>query len=364
MLNTSLLHILKRRLSEWGKSICVLAIVLSLLCFSALGVYGQSEPGTSKIVENISFISNTTFSSIDPVVTEVGKISLSIDGLGTLAESGTIQVEKLAGATVRSAYMAAASTGFTGYQLSDGDVKIDGAAVNWDVSIPGAISNWNHWADVTSLVKPKIDAAPAGRVDFNLTEAYTGYIDGEILAVIFNDPSQTVDNTVILFFGAQEVEGDTFVISLASPLDKSDPNLELDMSLGISYGYQGYGQYSIIDVNGIRVSTSAGGQDDGAPANGALLTVGGLDDSNANPADPYATPSGNPRIDDELYDLLPFVETGDTSITIFTQNPSADDGIFFAGLFLASVRASAGEEGRRARPVVVGGEVLEFSPLM
>ena len=48
--------------------------------------------------------------SIDPMVTETGKISLSVDGLGVYPESsGTIQVEKPAGATVRKAYMAAAT---------------------------------------------------------------------------------------------------------------------------------------------------------------------------------------------------------------------------------------------------------------
>jgi hypothetical protein len=87
--------------------------------------------------------------------------------------------------------------------------------------------------------------------------------------------------------------------------------------------------------------TSAGGQDDGYGANGGLLTVGGLDDSHTNP-DPYA-PATDIRTDDELYDLLPFVETGDTSITVYTVNPSNDDNIFFASLFLASTTAVVGE---------------------
>jgi hypothetical protein len=68
------------------------------------------------------------------------------------------------------------------------------------------------------------------------------------------------------------------------------------------------------------------------------LTVGGLDDSNANPVDPYALPA-NDRTDDELYDLLPFVSHGDTSVVINTTNPSLDDNIFFAALFGASVDA-------------------------
>jgi hypothetical protein len=48
----------------------------------------------------------------------------------------------------------------------------------------------------------RFDAAPAGRVDFTITEANTAKIDGELLAGIFDDPSQTTDNTIVLLFGA------------------------------------------------------------------------------------------------------------------------------------------------------------------
>jgi hypothetical protein len=194
-------------------------------------------------------------------------------------------------------------------------------------------------------VKSKIDAAAAGRVDFTITEgiSVTGSIDGEILAVIFDDPNQTVTNTIVLLFGAQNIAGDTFNIGLGTAIDKTDPNLKLDMSLGISFSYQEYGggQYSTVDVNTTRMSTSAGGEDDGDHDNGALLTVGGLDDSNANPS-AYQTPQ-NRRTDDELYNLLPFVNNGNTTIAIYTKNPSNDDNIFFAGLFLGSAIAVVGE---------------------
>ncbi|MCI0682544.1 MAG: hypothetical protein L0Y71_10605 [Gemmataceae bacterium] len=90
------------------------------------------------------------------------------------------------------------------------------------------------------------------------------------------------------------------------------------------------------------MSSSAGGQDDGQVANGALLTVGGIGDTNANPP-PFAGPANNPRTDDELYNLLPFVNDGATSISVFTQNPSNDDNIFFAALNLKSATAVVGE---------------------
>jgi len=86
-----------------------------------------------------------------------------------------------------------------------------------------------------------------------------------------------------LFFGAQDVNGDNFYIRYAEPINLADPKLRLDFSLGISYGYQSSSQYSIIEVNGKRLTTSAGGQDDGTASDGALITVGGIGDVNTNP---------------------------------------------------------------------------------
>lgn len=291
----------------------------------------------------VNGISGTDFGSIVPIVNQTGHISLSIDGQGTLFDTGFMLVNKPVGATVRSAYLAAASTGGTGRILNNTDVRIDNSFVTWSVSTPSSIFSWNHWADVTSLVKSKIDNHPPGLINFLVTEIGSAGIDGEVLAVIFDDPNQTTNNTVTLLFGAQAVGGDTFTISLANPIDKSDPNLALDMSLGISFGFQPSGQFSQVDVNGTRMTTSAGGQDDGrVAAAGALLTVGGIGDSNNNPSNPFAN-ADTPRSDDELYSLLPFVNDGDTSITVFTQNPSNDDNIFFAALNLRSTTAIVGE---------------------
>ena len=281
--------------------------------------------------------------SIIPQVTEIGKIVLSVDGLGVFPEkSGNIQVEKPAGATVRGAYLAAADVwGNNGGPLPDGAIQINGNNVTWDLHDPNNANS--AWSDVTAIIRPIVDAAPAGILNLTINE--TIELDGSILAVIFDDPGQTTDNTIILLFGSQDIAGDTFAIGLAEPINTSDPNLILDMSLGISFGAQGCasGQYSQVDVNGIRMTTSAGGEDDGVCSNGALLTVGGLNDSNANPIDPNATDNGDPRQDDELYNLIPFVSDGDTSINVYTQNPSNDDNMFFASLFLASTTAVVGE---------------------
>ncbi len=339
---------MKRLFSK--KSLLLIPLLTVVLIFSSFPVLGAEEvPGTvPDVIEKEDELDPfqvmaASPNALQPVATETGYINLSLDAAGSNGASHIVQVEKPAGATVRKAYLVSATIWNTG-QISNGDIEINGTGVNWDLLVPNSIASWNHWADVTSIVKPTIDAAPAGRVDFTLTEVSTGNIDGEILAVIFDDPNQTEINTIILLFGAQDIAGDTFNIGLANPLDLTDPNLVLDFSLGITYSYQiGDNQYSQVDVNGQRISTSAGGEDDGFSGNGGLITVGGLDDNNTNPPDPYSLPGYNPRYDDELYNLIPYVSNGDTSIQVYTQNPSYDDNICFAALFLGSTIAIVGE---------------------
>jgi len=278
---------------------------------------------------------------------------------------GPINVQKNAGATVRQAFLFAASTGFTGYTPTNTDVTLNGDAVAWNPAetLNNSIGSVNVEADVTSVVKPIVDAASSGLVPFTVAEgAETSNIDGEILAVIFDDPNNVPANkTIALMYGAQATGGDTFSINLAKPLNLSTPGLGMVMGLGDSYGYQPAGQYSTIQVNGQMLTSSAGGQDDcdqkyqtvpdwGACGNGSLLTVGGIGDSPTNPPDPTATDTTcanppAPRCDDELYSLLPFLHQGDTTITVDTQNPSANDNIFFASLELTPLSAKVSTGG-------------------
>jgi len=89
------------------------------------------------------------------------------------------------------------------------------------------------------------------------------------------------------------------------------------------------------------LTTSAGGQDDGEGADGALITVGGIDDDPTNPG-PFDSPLLGPRIDDEYYNLAlgnsdntaPFISPGDKYLRLTTQNPTGDDNVF--GLFITS----------------------------
>jgi hypothetical protein len=335
-------------------SLLLVPLIIIALIFGALPVSAQEEPGTVPdgteiVIEDepigpILAVASPT--ALQPVATETGLISLSIDGLGTTS-AGTIQIDKPAGATVRKAYMAASDVwGSAGGPLPNGAVTLATVPVSWSQHV-GPVPN-HAWADVTSIVKPLVDAAPAGIFNIGVVESPNISLDGSILAVIFDDPNQTVTNTVILLFGKQSTTGDTFNIGLANPINLGDANLVLDLSLGISFGNQiDDDQYSQVDVNSQRLTSSAGGQDDGYHGNGGLITVGGVDDSNANPPDPNASPSppwpGDPRYDDELYNLIPFVSNGDTSIQVDTLNPSNDDSIHFAALFLGSTIAVVGE---------------------
>src|SRR5207244_297538 len=84
-----------------------------------------------------------------PVVNERGHLSRSIAGVTSDTPSGgTLTVSKPPGATVRKAYMAIATTGFTGTPLTN-PVTIDGQPVPLDNMTPSGINSYNYFTDVT-----------------------------------------------------------------------------------------------------------------------------------------------------------------------------------------------------------------------
>jgi hypothetical protein len=301
---------------------------------------GTAPDGLSRAANKVQGID-----ALNAEVAESGFIFLSLDACGTTSPSCTIDVEKPAGATVRSAYLATSQTDFTEdlNGLDNGAVSLDGTPLNWDIfyrtSVFTGFGFNNHFVNITSLVKPGLDAAAPGITTFTVNEgALSSSIDGSLIAVIFDDPNQTTVSTAILNFGGQVLTGDTFSIGLADPFD--DASQDIVMSLGISFGNQSGGQYSIVNVNGTRLTSSAGDFNDGALANGALITVGGLGDNEDNPVDPFDTADFS---DDELYTLDPLLSDGDGTITVFTENPSSDDNIFFAAFIVRGTAAVIGE---------------------
>jgi hypothetical protein len=108
----------------------------------------------------------------------------------------------------------------------------------------------SFYGDVTSVVKTTVDAATASELFIPVDEtSNSANTDGEVLPVIFEDPTALVpDNSVSLLFGALNSAGDTFALSLATPItavDLADPDLIMGLSLGIGFGYQG-SQFSTV----------------------------------------------------------------------------------------------------------------------
>lgn len=284
-----------------------------------------------------------TTSGLNVIVAERGKITASYDAEGTAGASGQLSISKPAGGTLRRAVLFAATTGFTSSTMPGPvTVSVEGAEaepheVLMGHGTPSGISSYNYWADATTALKADLDSAPSGDVRLAVKEpAPESAIDGVALAVVFDDPAKTAESSVTLLFGALLTGGDHFDVRLERPFNLADPAAQLEMSLGISYSCQTAGpcgssgqQYSEVDVGGKRLTSAAGGEDDGVSANGGLITIGGTGDKTENPPDPNATPT-DPRSDDELYDLRPFLTDGQSSIQIDTRNPSGDDNIFFA----------------------------------
>jgi Bacterial Ig-like domain (group 1) len=319
-------------------------LIVPLLALSFAQSVVAADPGVGagapeEATPDAAVAADVSINSLNEFTQIVGEVVLSEDACGTNAASCNVDIVKpSAEATVREAHLFCATTGFSGYNPQDDDVTLNGSAVVWDQVIPNAIDSFNARDDVTAIVAPVGDAAAPGIVSFTIAENPTGSYDGCILKVIWDDPTTTT-NSILIFFGAQETEGDTFVINFAQPLDADSFLAPLEYSLGISFGAQGCetGQFSLVDVNATRLTSSAGGEDDGSCTNGALITVGGTGDSATNPP-PLAPPTSDPAVpDDELYDLRPFLTVGDTSMTVFTLNPSNDDNVFIANFFLRNV---------------------------
>jgi hypothetical protein len=295
------------------------------------------------LAASFALLNAQTDNGLQPVIQETGFISVSVDGLGMLGDTGIIKVNKPEGASVRKAYLMASSHGINGPStINDGEVELLNTPVTWELAqfnSAGFDSDFFHnvFAEVTQIVRDEINSADPGMVDIQIRELDSNKINGTILVVVFDDPGQNESRGLVLFFGSQRTDGDSFTINLAQPYQSGD---QMIMGLGISHGFQsttGTDMVNLIDINNIRMTSSAGGEDDGESINGALITVGGISDSVDLP-DPFAGSSGFDT-DDELYDFSSFLLPGDTQIELFSINPTDDDDIFFAYLLTSAPAA-------------------------
>ncbi len=293
-----------------------------------------------------------TNAGLQEMVRMSGPISVSIDGAGfgnrtgTETRTGTIDVDKPAGATVIAAYLVSTVASSTD---TPPPLTLEGTSVSFTHLAKDTVGYEfrNHFADVTLIVKPVIDNAGAGITQLTLDEGITNQsttpwtpgsslVDGESLVVIFDDPAKPV-STVVFMFGASNSAGESSTFNFDPLINLSSQKPVL--SIGISFSNQSLNrnQHSEIRVNTSSnsslqiVSLTAGDCDDGAVCeSGSLITVGGIEDSLDLPASSSAD-------DDELYGLTSFLASGDTSLTVNTKNPTVDDNLFQAVLYFEGV---------------------------
>jgi Ca2+-binding RTX toxin-like protein len=266
--------------------------------------------------------------------TFVGKGGYSADGLGQFQAGGAVQAEVPAGSTVQRAYLYGTYFSSPTPTEDQRTIDFDGTSVILEFltnSEPGNSGLATARAEVTSQVAAKVGGG-GGITDFVINND-PRELDGVALVVIYANPGSS-DGTIAILDGGSNQAGDTTTFDLAGPLDMTVPNFSSQMSLGSGFSFQGGGtpqhgcgggQFSTVSVNTQLLTNCAGHFDDGEAGNGALITVGGVGDSTNNP-----TPPDAPAEDDELYNLVPFLKQGDTSIVIDTANPSTDDNLFLA----------------------------------
>jgi hypothetical protein len=281
-----------------------------------------------------------------------GRGNWSIDGLGSeVTPTGFLQAEVPPGSFVEQAFLYSATHSpntpiptvvFEGVTYSGGDWTLLGSIANNYVKA--------YRTDVTTHIRSLVGTGSASTFNFIVnSETPTANIDGEALVIVYSNPAED-SRQIIIYDGFASTSGDNTVINFPSAIPSvSSPNFEATLSLGIGFGYLGSTQFSEVDVNGTRLTSSAGSYDDGTPSNGGLITIGGIGDSRSNPADPFTNDNSG---DDELYDIGGFLSDGDNSITLNTRNPSDDDIVFFMGVNIASEAFNPCDEGDIAGPSI------------
>jgi hypothetical protein len=276
-----------------------------------------------------------------------GNGNWSIDGAGNNSAAGyELRANVPSGSTVEAAFLYTAKYDFQDGGTAAPVVTFDGitlSGADWTDGGVNETANTNFSLNAfRAEVTQQVAAATSGGgiFTFSVTEdVENGNTDGSVLVVVYSNPSEA-ERTIALLDGFSDSQGDTSFINLASPLTAAqlaDPNFEASLSLGINFSAQP-GQDSQVDVNGTRMTSAAGGFDDGVGSNGGLITVGDTfgDDFSVNPA-PLQFSTSDQGLDDEAYNLVPFLNAGDTTITLDTVNPSNDDNIFLAAINITAV---------------------------
>jgi len=265
--------------------------------------------------------------SLSVFKTFIGSYGLSTDGGGSTTNSYDISAFAPVGAVVEGAWLYQSNFNFDG-TATPYAISLDGNALAFGPSVVNGTDCCglnSARADVTSIVKAKVDGGAGGTYNFAVRES-DAQTDGTALVVVYSLASLD-KSTVAILDGFSDVGGDGFTASFGSALDPTAAGFQADLRLGI--GFSCCGQTNTIKVNGTTITENAGNFDDGDNSgfNGNLITVGGNDD-------PFSGLLPSYDDDRERYSLTPYVTLGDTSIKVETLNPSADDNIFLAAFIV------------------------------
>jgi hypothetical protein len=269
-----------------------------------------------------------------------GRGNWSIDGNGFGFNDTTILARVPSGSFVEHAYLYAS----TSFDFGPPPILLDGTTYSglaWtDLGTNGVAGLRAYRTDVTNQMRSAIGTGGGSQFGFPVTKAGAGptlNIDGIVLAIVYSNPQES-DRNIAFYDGFVPASG-TVSHTFPKALHLSAASFEALVSLGIGFSTGGRPQHSTVDVDGRRLTSAAGGDDDGP--NGDLITVGGIGDSPLNPPDPFHVDRPFDYYDDELYNLAlgnslsatPFVAPGQTQLSLFLNNPGDhDDLIFFTGL--------------------------------
>jgi len=334
-----------------------LSIVAAVLLFLPTSPAGATDgdPGTAaSLPPTTSSAVGPTSSAATATATATGGLSVnyqrqghvaySADGLGQNGGGGLIQADVPAGSTVEKAFLYGTYFSTTDPDLGQRTIDVDGTLVQTTKIAQVSFFLATTRADVTAQVAAKVGSG-GGITNFAINND-PSLLDGVALVVVYSNPALPVGTVAVIDGGASQA-GDTFFLNLAAPLDKTVAGFSATMSVGSGFSFQGgtpghacgTGQFSIIDINSQRLTTCAGHYDDGVANNGGLITVGGVGDDTLNPPNPLG-PGGN---DDELYNIAPFLNQGDTVIRTDSSNPSQDDNFFLAVISITALAVVAPE---------------------
>ncbi|HUG68036.1 MAG TPA: hypothetical protein VMM76_09800 [Pirellulaceae bacterium] len=288
--------------------------------------------------------------------TLAGRLGVSTDGVGTNG-SGILQATIPAGASIELALLHVATRNGTTTTFPappafrPQSIRFNGQLLS--ISYLSNVDDSNNVnfetgrIDVTNIVAQAVLTGVAPNFTFTVDETSTGLpnnVEGTSLTVVYSDPTLPQRTVMILDGGLTGGNPLTNTLTFAQPANPNDPNFIAQLAVGMSFSDPNFPGTGRIDVNGTRLTSSAGGADDSSlqtPTPGNLITVGGVGDSPANPV----LPTSNLSPDDELYDLSPFIPVGATQVRLDLANTGANSSMFLAVLTVSG-NVSLGNAGR------------------